>query len=120
MKRFLDDLRSHYGDAAVNVAQAGTTTLVMIKGVPIPRRRPVTTDVLIEVGDGSIGRGERPRVIVREDTTQPNGRRGRNVNPTLAGGETWLAFSWNVDWNTSLPAWALVAGALRRFSVNED
>ena len=78
------------------------------------------TNVLVEVPNGSLERGERPRVYVAEGTVQPNGRRGRNVNPTQVHGETWLSFSWNFEWNPRLPGWALVEGALRRFTINDD
>ena len=83
-------------------------------------RRSATTDGLIEVADGSLERGERPKVYAREDTVQPNGQRGKNVNPIQVHGETWLTFSWSHEWTTNMPAWVLMEGAIRRFSIDED
>jgi hypothetical protein len=120
MDATLADLRSRYGDPAVSVRQAPGTTLLKVAGVRIPRRNGVQTDVLLELPDGCLARGERPRVYVADGTTQPNGRRGRNVNPTMVHGENWLTFSWSFEWSPSQPAWALVEGAVRRFTVDED
>lgn len=116
---FLADLRERYGGEAVSVRTSGSITLARIRAARVPRRK-VTTDVLVELPTGCLERGERPRVFVADGTTQPNGRRGRNVNPTQVHGETWLSFSWSFDWSARLPGWALVEGALRRFSIDED
>jgi hypothetical protein len=115
----LSDLRTQYGDAAVATRRVGTSTLVRVGPVPIPQRENVTTEVLLDVVDGFRQSGARPTLYVRDGTVQPNGHRGRNVNPTLVHGENWLSFSWAFDWHVSQPAWVLVEGALRRFAIND-
>ncbi len=116
---FVVGLRAHFGDGAVSVRRSGTTTLARVSGARIPRRA-TTTDVLVEIPDGALERGDRPKVYVSEGTVQPNGRRGRNVNPAQVHGETWLSFSWSFEWTSNLPGWLLVEGALRRFAINDD
>ena len=115
----LSDLRAQYGDAAVATRRVGSSTLARVGPVPIPMRANVTTEVLLDVVDGFRQNGARPAVYVRDGTVQPNGQRGRNVNPMLVHGETWLSFSWAFDWDASQPAWVLVEGALRRFTIND-
>lgn len=119
VEKFVEDLREFYGNHAVTTRQAGTTLLVKLMDISIPRRRE-KTDVLLEIPEGSLARGERPRVYVRDGTKQPNGRPGKNVTATQVHGETWLTFSWEFGWVAAAPAWALVEGAVRRFAHDED
>lgn len=120
MDAFLSELRSHYGDDAVAMRQVGSAVLVKVAGVPIPRRKSQTTDALVVLNPGFRTSGGRPPVYFKPGTTQPNGRPGRNVNQTLVHGEPWLSMSWQFEWTPAMPAWALVEGAVRRFTVNED
>lgn len=115
---FIADLRTRYGDA-LSVRRVGTETLACIRHARLPRRN-VHANALVVIPDGCFESGQRPAVYAGEDTVQPNGRRGRNVNATQVHGETWLAFSWSFEWDSKQPGWTLVEGALRRFSINDD
>ena len=119
MEMFIAELRLRYGADAVSSRSVGAETLVKVTGVSIPGRK-VTTDVLIVLNANFRIGGGRPPVFFKPETTQPNGRPGRNVGATLVHGESWLTASWQFDWSPDLPAWALVEGAVRRFTVNED
>ena len=119
MDAFIADLRLRYGADAVSTRTVGTETLVKVTGVPVPRRN-VITDALIVLGANFRNSGGRPPVYFKPGTTQPNGQPGRNVNATLVHGESWLSMSWQFDWSADMPAWALVEGAVRRFSINDD
>jgi len=120
MQMFIAELRQRYGADAVSTRMMGTETLVKVAGVPVPHRSNVMTDVLIVLASNFRTNGGRPPVYVKPGTTQPNGRPGRNVNPALVHGESWLGMSWQFDWSAGLPAWTLVEGAVRRFSINDD
>ena len=120
MEAVVAELRTHYGDGEVAFRRSGTSTLVRVNGVGLPRRKGKTIDVLIDLQDGFRQSGSRPPVYVALGTTQPNGRPGRNVNPAQVHGEPWLSFSWSFEWRPGDLAWLLVEGAVRRFSVNED
>lgn len=121
MDAFIGDLRARYGIGAIFVQQAAASaTFIKVVGVGIPGRKGITTDVLLSVSPSFRSDGARPTVHYRPGTAQPNGRPGRNVTPTLVNGEPWLAASWQFDWDPTMPAWVLVEGALRRFTVNED
>jgi hypothetical protein len=115
----ISELRAQYGEAALATRRVGLSTLVKVGPIPIPQREGTTTDVLLDVADGYRQSGGRPTVYVCETTVQPNGHRGRNVNPAMVHGENWLSFSWTFDWQPSQPAWVLVEGALRRFTIND-
>ena len=120
MDAFLAGLRAHYGEAAVATRTVPGQLLVSVAGVHIPRRNGTTTDALVALPLDFRTSGARPQVYFKPGTTQPNGRPGRNVNPTMVHGESWLSMSWQFDWAPTMPAWALVEGAVRRFTVNED
>jgi len=120
MDAFVSDLRAHYGDAAVATRQVDSQVLVKVTGVPVPHRKGTTTDALVVLTPTFRSNSGRPPVYFKPGTTQPNGRAGRNVNQTLVYGEPWLSMSWQFEWTPAMPAWALVEGAVRRFTVNED
>lgn len=120
MDAFVSELRTQYGDDAVATRQVGSELLVKVMGLGVPGRKGVTTDALVPLVPGFRTSGGRPLVYFKPGTTQPNGRPGRNVNQTLVHGEPWLAMSWQFEWTPAMPAWALVEGAARRFTVNED
>jgi hypothetical protein len=120
MDAFVAGLKSQYGEAAVTTRAVDGRLLVKVMGVPIPRRNGTTTDALVVLVPDFRTSGGRPAVFFKPGTTQPNGRQGRNVNATLLHGEPWLTMSWQFEWSATMPAWALVEGAVRRFAVNED
>ncbi len=120
MDAFTSDLRAHYGEEAVATREVGGQVLVKVAGVPVPRRKGLTTDALVVLTPTFRTSGGRPPVYFKPGITQPNGRAGRNVNQTLVHGEPWLSMSWQFEWTPTMPAWALVEGAVRRFTVNED
>ena len=120
MDAFVAELRAHYGNDAVVTRQVGSEVLAKVAGVTIPRRNGATTDALVVLNPGFRTNGSRPPVHFKPGTTQPNGRPGRNVTPNLVHGESWLSMSWQFEWTPTMPAWALVEGAVRRFTVNED
>src|SRR5438105_4185503 len=120
MDAFVAGLRAHYADAAITTRAVPGLLLVKVAGVSIPRRNGATTDALVALPPDFRTSGARPQVYFKPGTTQPNGRPGRNVNPTMVHGESWLSMSWQFEWNAATPAWTLVEGAVRRFSVNED
>ncbi len=120
MDAFIADLRARYGSEVVTTRQVGSDVLVRVAGVAIPSRRGTATDALVVLSPNFRTNGGRPPVYFRPGTTQPNGRQGRNVTPTLVHGEPWLSMSWQFEWTPAMPAWTLVEGAARRFTVNED
>ena len=117
MDHFLEQLRERYGAGAVAVRDVQGATLYRISEVSIPPPGSGTTDVLAVVQDP---RSARPEMYVDERARQPNGNRGKNVNPVMVFGESWLKCSWQFDWDWSQPAWALVEGFVRRFTMNKD
>lgn len=120
MDAFVADLRAHYGDEAVLRRQVGAEMLAKVVGFDIPGRKGVKTDALVVLSQGFRTNGGRPPVYFKPGTVQPNGRPGRNVTQTLVHGEPWLSMSWQFEWTPAMPAWTLVEGAARRFTVNED
>jgi hypothetical protein len=120
MDAFIGELRAHYGDDAVTTRQAGSEVLVKVAGVPIPRRNGTNTDAMVVLSPTFRTNGARPPVYFKPGTTQPNGRSGRNVTQTIVHGEPWLQMSWQFAWTPTMPAWALVEGAVRRFAVDVD
>ena len=120
MDAFVKELRGHYGDDAIVTRPVGSELLVKVVGLSVPGRKGVTTDALVHLTPGFRTSGGRPAVYFKPGTTQPNARPGRNVNPALVHGEPWLSMSWQFEWTPAMPTWALVEGAVRRFTVNED
>lgn len=122
MDALVSELRSHYGEDAVAVRTVESAiTLVRVAGIRIPKRNPaVFTDVLVELRPDFRKTDARPATYVRPGTVQPNGRPGKNVTAVQFHGESWLQFSWRMAWKSTDPGWALIEGAVRRFSINED
>lgn len=120
MDAFIADLRAHYGEEAVATRQVGLEVLVKVAGITVPRRKGPTTDALVVLTPTFRTSGGRPPVYFKPGTTQPDGRPGRNVQQTLVHGEPWLSMSWQFEWTPAMPAWELVEGAVRRFTVNEN
>ena len=98
-------------------AAEGPRVLVRLNAVCLPHGcSPAATAALVVFDPGQ----PTPRLLVRDKPKTPGGVDPRNVNPEVAGGETWYGFSYRVAWDDSKhTAVQFVGSALGRFAKNE-
>jgi hypothetical protein len=111
----LEDVKQQY--ATVKVANNGSLNYIRIESVSLPTGcMPESTPVLILLRPGQA----KPEIYVKPGIKLSNGREPRSISPVTIEGESWLQFSYQLNWDPNQHSLVqFIEGALRRFAKNE-
>lgn len=114
LERELEELKSQY--ETVRVRKDGTTTYVYVEPVELPVGcKPAKTAVLL-----TLNGQPKPLIYVKPGVTVGNGINPRSTSVMQIEGESWLQFSFNLNWDQNQHTLLqFIEGSLRRFAKHE-
>lgn len=111
----LEEVKEQY--SSVKVATNGSLTYVRLDSVSLPKGcTPESTPVLLVIRPGQA----KPEIYVKPGIKLGNGREPRSVSTVTIEGESWLQFSYQLNWDSNQHSLVqFIEGALRRFAKSE-
>jgi len=111
----LEEVKEQYH--SVKIANNGSLCYVRIDSVTLPIGcTPESTPVLLVLQPGQA----KPEIYVKPGIKLSNGREPRSISTLVIEGESWLQFSYQLDWDPNQHSLVqFIEGALRRFAKSE-
>lgn len=105
-----------YGTDHVRVAKEGERTVLKIEAVELyATSQPPSTPMLILFDPNQA----KPIPYVRPGQLLANGKPPRSTSITIVGGESWMAFSFQIPWCEAHGIIRFIAAARQRFAQND-
>ncbi|HNG37237.1 MAG TPA: hypothetical protein PK068_11760 [Nitrosomonas sp.] len=110
----LEELKAHYD--SVKVRKNGSATYVQIEPVRLPGGcNPAFTPALLVLSGQP-----KPQIYVKPGLTVGNGISPRSTSVVNVEGESWLQFSFNLNWDQNQHTLLqFIEGSIRRFAKHE-